>query len=405
MQPEELSPISFLKTVEELRARLSEAEDILRAISQYEVDAFVVTKPNGEQVYTLRGSEHPYQVIVDAMNEGAATLGTDGTIHYCNPAFAGLLQTPPNQIIGTRLEQYIAPEDRPQYRMLIDKSLRGRSRGEITFQAANGTQVPILLSCSALRVDELQGICLVATDLTEQKRQTQELERRNQELDQFAYVASHDLRAPLRAIHNLASWIEEDSGSLLPEVSKVHFAKLQQRVKRMEQLLEDLLSYSRAGRMRESQRRVDTGALVREVASQFEWPSGFVVNVADDMPVITSERFPLETVFRSLLSNALKHHHNPAQGQVAITAQLQEKAVVFTVSDNGPGIEKQYHERVFQLFQTLKPRDEVEGSGMGLAILKKLVESRGGKVQLQSDLGEGATLHVTWPINPPDPTS
>jgi signal transduction histidine kinase len=230
------------------------------------------------------------------------------------------------------------------------------------------------------------------------QERTAELERSNRELDQFAYVASHDLKAPLRAISLLSEWITEDAAPLLPPASLDHLARLNGRVRRLEKLLDDLLDYSRAGRRREEPELVDTRLLITNSVELLNLPPGFTVELPASMPQLFTERVPLETVFRNLVHNACKHHDHPSHGCVTVSAKEQGDAILFTVADNGPGIAPEFHERVFQLFQTLQPRDSVEGSGMGLSVVKKTVESRGGTVRLESQPGCGATFFFTWPI-------
>lgn len=228
---------------------------------------------------------------------------------------------------------------------------------------------------------------------------TAELERSNYELDQFAYVASHDLRAPLRAINHLTNWIEEDGGDRLPTTVHNHIAKMRQRLGRMERLLDDLLAYARAGRQQHAPEPVDTGALVRSIIDLLSIPPGFVVTVDSALPKLHTERVPLETVLRNLINNAVKHHHNPHAGHVAVTATPRDEQVEFVITDNGPGIAPVFHTRIFEIFQSLRPRDEVEGSGMGLAVVKKIVENRGGVIGIRSDVGQGATFWFTWPAD------
>ncbi|GAB5536915.1 MAG: hypothetical protein Rubg2KO_31640 [Rubricoccaceae bacterium] len=226
---------------------------------------------------------------------------------------------------------------------------------------------------------------------------TAELERSNAELDQFAYVASHDLRAPLRAIDNLAAWIEEDVGEALPEASARHLELLRGRAERMEGLLDGLLAYSRAGRVEGTPEPIDVRQLVEDVVELVSLPGGLAVEALGDFPKLVSPRAPLELVVRNLVGNAIKHHDRPDTGRVAVSAHAEGPWAVFTVTDDGPGIAPEYHERVFGLFQTLRPRDEVEGSGMGLSIVRKTVESRGGTVSLRSE-GRGTALSFTWPL-------
>jgi signal transduction histidine kinase len=231
---------------------------------------------------------------------------------------------------------------------------------------------------------------------------TAELERSNRELDRFAYVASHDLKAPLRAIDNLANWIAADAAAILPEPSQEHLAKLRGRVRRMERLLDDLLTYSRAGRIQHQPERIETAALVRNTFELLAPPPDFMLIVAEPMPTFVTQRVPLETVLRNLIGNAIKHHTRH-DGTVSVSAVADGDWLEFTVADDGPGVAPEYHERIFDMFQTLLPRDQIEGSGMGLAIVKKTVESVGGRVTLDSMPEQGARFSFTWPrqLDPP----
>ena len=233
------------------------------------------------------------------------------------------------------------------------------------------------------------------------QERTLELARSNKELDQFAYIASHDLKAPLRAIDHLAAWIAQDADGSLPPTSREHLQKLRSRIRRMERLLDDLLAYSRAGRHLHAPEWVDTETLVRDVGFMFAPPQGFTLDIQAPLPQLYTERVPLETVLRNLVGNAIKHHDRPEEGWVRVAAEDKGDWVEFTVADNGPGIEPQHHARVFQVFQTLRPRDQVEGSGMGLAVVKKTVENQGGEVSIIPHDGRGTTFCFTWPKRSP----
>jgi signal transduction histidine kinase len=224
-----------------------------------------------------------------------------------------------------------------------------------------------------------------------------ELERSNAELDSFAYVASHDLKAPLRGIRNLAEWITEDLGDHASDETKENLSLLRGRVDRLDGLLESLLEYSRVGRRSDAVETVDSAQLVTDIAQYLAPREGFAILAADGMPRFDTARVPLEKVLRNLINNALKHHDRD-QGTVTVTAMRQDGFVKFRVADDGPGIPREFHEKIFQMFQTLRPRDEVEGSGMGLAIVKKTVESAGGKIRVESDHPSRGTAFVfTWP--------
>ncbi|MGM0575298.1 MAG: sensor histidine kinase [Myxococcota bacterium] len=232
------------------------------------------------------------------------------------------------------------------------------------------------------------------------RRHVRELERSNRELDDFAYVASHDLRAPLRDISNLAGWIVEDVGDGLPAESARHLELLQSRVGRMERLLDDLLRYSRAGREATRPEEVDTAALVADVAALLCADGRFRVDVAGEMPVVETPRAPLEQVFLNLVGNAIKHHDRE-EGRITVAGTVEGCFAEFTVTDDGPGIESEFGDRVFHMFQTLRPRDEREGSGMGLALVKKLVEANEGKIRLEpagDEGGRGARFRFSWPL-------
>ena len=231
-------------------------------------------------------------------------------------------------------------------------------------------------------------------------RLTRELARSNRELDQFAYVASHDLKAPLRGIANLTEWIGEDLGDALTGESAEHMELLKGRVHRMEGLIDGILTYSRAGREKADVSTVDLRALVQETVELASPPDGTTVTVAGDLPVIEAERVPLQQVLLNLVANAFKHNAREGATLGVTGAAHDDGYVRISVRDNGPGIPAEYHERIWQIFQTLSARDKVEGTGIGLSVVRKLVEHRGGRAWLESEPGAGATFHFTWPRRP-----
>jgi PAS domain S-box-containing protein len=306
-------------------------------------------------------------------------------------------------------------------------SLRRALAGEsVTFEnrlmTTSGVSVDLVVTLVPYWVDKrVQGCYVMAIDITERKRQERqlqelnatldqrvterteqleqknvELERSNKELDKFAYIASHDLRAPLRAIDNLSSWIAEDAGHVLPEPSKEHLAKLRGRVRRMEKLLEDLLAYSRIGRFSYNCERLVIKQVLQESLALLNLPPTFHVTLVEPLPVIWAQRVPLELVLRNLIGNAIKHHHR-SDGHVQIAAHEKERWVEFVISDDGPGIDPRFHDKIFEIFQTLQPRDTVEGSGVGLALVKKAIDIVGGTIAVESTTGVGATFRFTWP--------
>lgn len=300
-----------------------------------------------------------------------------------------------------------------RYRALIAPLLSG-AKASHTFQTVhrhkNGHNVPVEVVLQYVAPPDEEGrLIAVVRDITERKRTEDELrergeelarvaealEARNRELDQFAYVTSHDLKAPLRGIANLAQWVEEDLGDAVTPEARQHLELLRGRVNRMEGLIDGILQYSRVGRVAAAVEQVDVRALVADVVDLLAPPPGVTVAIAPDLPVLRTERLPLQQVFQNLVGNAIKH--GGAGVRVAVRCRDLGTSYEFAVADTGPGIAPQYHERVFGIFQTLASRDKVEGSGLGLALIKKIVEHRGGNVRLESDVGQGATFFFIWP--------
>ncbi len=222
------------------------------------------------------------------------------------------------------------------------------------------------------------------------------LEKKNKELDQFAYITSHDLKSPLRGINNLAEWIEEDLEDIMPDDSKKYFHLLKGRVHRMESLINSILSYSRAGKSLDAQISVDTNELVESVLNNCEIPEDCSILIDDQLPKVTANRKDLYEVFNVFISNAINHNlkDHPV---VNITGRFRGGFAEFCVADNGPGIPAEFHQKIFTIFQTLERRDEIENIGAGLAIGKKIIEDYGGKTWLESEKGRGAKFFFTWP--------
>lgn len=233
----------------------------------------------------------------------------------------------------------------------------------------------------------------------EQKRMIQELETVNEELKNFAYVVSHDLKAPLRAIGSLADWIASDQHDRLDPDGQEHLRLLIQRVRRLDALIDGVLCYSRIGRLHEAAAEVDLNELVRDVIDSLAPPPHIKIAAASGLPTIRTERTRIQQVFQNLIANAIRYLDKP-QGLIEIGCTVQNDDWQFSVRDNGPGIEARHFERIFQLFQTLNPRDRVESTGVGLSIVKKIIEQFGGQIWVESELGHGSTFHFTVPKHP-----
>lgn len=253
---------------------------------------------------------------------------------------------------------------------------------------------------------EITHFAIIEQDITDKKaselereRLINELERSNKDLDDFAYVASHDLKAPLRVIDNTSSWLKEDLAGKLDEDSQENLDLLRSRVVRMEKLLDDLLVYSRVGRIegQDSSQVIDGLTLIEETKGLLANLKSYSIILDDDIKNIKVHKMPLQQVFLNLFNNAIKHSDKDTTVIAVELVSQDDKMFTIKVKDNGPGIAKEFHNKVFRIFQTLKPRDQVEGSGMGLTIIKKHVEMNGGYIKLDSDEGKGCAFIFTWP--------
>jgi signal transduction histidine kinase len=224
----------------------------------------------------------------------------------------------------------------------------------------------------------------------------EELRHTNKELDQFVYATSHDLRSPLRAIESLAQFVIEDAADALPEGAASDLRQLQSRAQRMERMLNGLLNYSRSRQRSFDWETFTIAEVVREAAELLDIPDTFDIVLPENTTEIVSPKAPLGQVLRNLIDNAIKHHDRD-RGQVSIEVNVEEHFIRFDVSDDGPGIDPADQERVFQMFTTLSRRDDFDTNGMGLALVRRVVEAHGGVVRLVPSKDRGATFQFSWP--------
>lgn len=358
----------------------------------------------------LAASEERKAAVLRSTLDSIISMDGSGVVTEFNPAAEQTFGYAREEAVGQPLSRLIVPErfrDAHQaglkrYMETGEAHVIGK-RLELPAVRKDGSEFQSELTITRSDAAGTPAFTGVLRDITARKLAESEREqlikalaRSNQELDQFAYVASHDLKAPLRGIANLSQWIEEDLGDRLGGENKEQMNMLRGRVHRMEALIDGILQYSRAGRARAKPEEIDTGTLVSEVLELIAPPSHGTIRVADPMPVLRSEKIPLQQVFMNLLGNAIKHagQKNPL---VEVGWVDAGPFIEFVVSDNGPGIAPQYHERIFGIFQTLEARDKVEGTGIGLSVVQKIVDARGGRVWVESDVGKGARFKFLWP--------
>jgi len=228
--------------------------------------------------------------------------------------------------------------------------------------------------------------------------QKKKLEEVNQELKDFAYIVSHDLKAPLRGISQLSDWIVEDYKDILDDEGKKKLTLLISRVQRMHNLIDGILQYSRVGRIREKEKEIDLNILLQEVIELLSPPDNIKIIIKKPLPSIKGEEGRIKQVFQNLIDNAIKFM-DKENGEIKINWLDEGNYFRFSIEDNGPGIDKKYHEKIFQIFQTLVSIDKYGGTGIGLTLVKKIITTAGGKIWLDSQPGKGTTFFFTLPKN------
>jgi light-regulated signal transduction histidine kinase (bacteriophytochrome) len=246
-------------------------------------------------------------------------------------------------------------------------------------------------------------------DITERRQAEEELEklndslestnrelmRANRELQEFAYIAAHDLKTPLRGIGTLAEWISRDYADKFDDQGKEHVKLLVSRAKQMSALIDNILQYSTLGRWNSERQYLDLNVLVSELIEQIDPPARIQITIQNDLPTLICQKAHVEQAFQNLLNNAIQYL-DKAEGQIKIDCVEDKDSWKFSVADNGPGIHKKYFDKIFQMFQMLSPRERAESTGIGLAIVKKIAEMNGGTAWVESEVGMGSIFFFTF---------
>lgn len=400
-----------------VRNRTAQVEE-LSVFEQAAREEALASKNHYNSLEALQQSEERYRSLVIATSQIVWTTDAQGQV-VDMPHWRTYTGQSEAEVKGWGWLAALHPDDRERTTNAWNQALQTKSPydTEYRIRAKEGSYryfavriVPVITNDGTIR--EWVGVC---TDIQERKtieaaltsraselayltatltKTNTALEKRNQELDQFAYVTSHDLKAPLRAIANLSQWIEEDISDVLTDETRHQMDLLRGRVHRMEALINGLLQFSRSGRSTDKS-SVSVASVLAEILDSLAPPELFTIEIAPNMPTLVTERLPLEQVFSNLISNAIKHHPR-FDGKVQISCQDLGSAYEFAVSDDGKGIAPEYHEKIFGIFQTLEARDRTENTGIGLAIVKKIVGNQGGKIKIESIEGKGAKFSFNW---------
>ena len=344
--------------------------------------------------------------LLNSMQEAMLVLNPLDEIAIVNDAAVVLFGcAEESDLLGKNIREIFAsPEDMKKMQVFFEEE--GYSdKWKSSFRRDDGPEFTGSYSITVFKNKENSGLIklMLIRDVSEQEASakmiaeyTAKLERNNSELDQFAHIVSHDLKAPLRAISNLSLWLQEDLGTSLSGENKDNFTMLRNRVTRMESLINGILEYSKVGREHLASERVDVLALLHEVLELLSPAAHVKVDFIAPMPVLEVPKIMLHQVFSNLISNAIKYN-DKKEALISVYAKETDNAIEFTVEDNGPGIPAEYHEKIFVIFQTLQSRDKYESTGIGLTIVKRILASRGGNITVESEMGKGSKFIVHWP--------
>lgn len=347
--------------------------------------------------------ETAFQNIFDASPFGLLMVDAKNRIVMGNPQIQEIFGYEREQLRGMALEQFIPDRYRPDhahetaaYRARPEVRSMGSNR-DLTALRKDGKEVPVEIGLSPVQWKGEPMTLAAITDISLRKKMELDLRQANSNLEEFAHVASHDLSSPLIGISGLAEWALEDLGEQCPESVRNNLERIQERVRRMERLIRDLLAYARAGKTSAEVAMVDLVKMLEGILLLQPMPPGFTFEMEVDILAFQAAPTPLETVLRNLVGNAVKHHDR-AEGLVRVKAEADGSFCRFTVADDGPGIPENARERIFQIFQTLSSTRKGESNGIGLAIAKRLVEAHGGTIAVRSANGQrGAEFIFRWP--------
>jgi PAS domain S-box-containing protein len=413
--------------IRDLQQELNKAKESIATFTAENIDALVIEDNNQIlKVYTENAADKIYRILIEKMHEGAVTLNEDGIILYCNSYFANLVNLPLQKVIGSKFEIFSNDTSREQLNSLLQQGRKNFVKEEIWLYAIGGDTIPVLMSLNALPTENHFLLSIILTDLTIQNKTREELKEKtrqlelqnielanaNKDLTSFTYVSSHDLQEPLRKIQNFVTCIVEEEEKTLSEAGAGYFKRITKAVKRMQALIEDLMIYSRTMSRDRKFEKTDLAQLVDEVKKDYEdemlEKKATIEN--NNLCQVNIIPFQFRQLLHNLISNSLKFSKQGSAPHIIITNKiipgnkLENKTLPsdtdyfhITYSDNGIGFDPQYNERIFEVFQRLHSSEEYKGTGMGLAICKRIIENHNGVITATGKLGEGVRFDIYIP--------
>lgn len=418
---------SLLEELEQTRQQLYEALDTLEAIRTGQVDALIVQDGDSHQLYTLESADHAYRVFIEQMTEGAVTLTRDGMIAYSNSQFASMVGRPLSSVIGSPFQDVITRRTRAVFEKLFQTCWTEDCKGEVEL-LGNSRSIPVQLSITVLRLKEGDSLSIILTDLTDQKIAQVQLEEKNKEMAylnrsleasnndllQFASVASHDLQEPLRKIQMYVNLMIDKRKANFSEEDMKYLNKMLHSAARMKTLIIDVLNYSRLSAHDTEFAETDLNDLLSDVMDDFEFvieQKGAKINIEGPLPVLQVNPGQIRQVFQNLISNALKFSKADEAPEIEIIARrLQEKDFdsdeqgdgqfcLISIKDHGIGFDEKFIPSIFALFERLNPKDQYEGTGIGLAITQKILKKHDGLIRVKSKQGVGSEFQIILPLS------
>jgi len=355
----------------------------------------------------VRSTKLFLEKVMETTFNALFVLDLEGRFTMANQSCAMIYGCDVDELIGANLATTLGKENLPRFtEQLVQVTVFGApvTQHETEITRKDGSKRHIIYSLAPMYIDgHITSAVGSAADISDRKKiekqreaLIEDLERVNMELGDFAYVVSHDLKAPLRGISSLAEWTLEDYGDKLDKEGRENLELMLGRSRRMINLINGILQYSRVGRLKPILRTLDVEEVVREVIDSLAPPDHIAVRIEGPMPHMVYDHTHLTQIFQNLISNAINNMDKP-RGSITVSCEQTVHEYLFRIRDNGPGIEKKHFERIFKIFQSLRARDETEATGIGLTLVKKIVESHGGAVWLTSAIAEGSEFCFTIP--------